>query len=212
MLKKSLIFLSTSSLATVTSYGIYKNRLPSDNKFHIALDLDSTLIYASKQKRFINSNMKNVSKPHCILNNDNEDKEQYHVWLRPFCIPSLMFLSSFNNLHLFTKAKQPYANEICEKTGIEKYLTSKSHAENSNEICKDLNLILPGVKDNMKLLVDDNNVNNCTGQKLYHIPNYSYLKQYDFELPILCLYIIKLNLINDIGSFSDWCYNFTKSK
>lgn len=144
--------------------------------------------------------MNKISKPYCLLENENKS-EQYHVWLRPFCVSSLIFLSKFNNVYLFTKASEKYTEKICNKTNINKYFISKNFAKCSNSVCKDLNLIYPNVKNEMILLIDDNKINNCNNQNIYHISNYTFYKKYDIELLLVCFHILKINMLNDIKQF-----------
>lgn len=190
--------ITFASMMLFTTYLLYKSNIPSDKKLNLIFDLDSTLIYASKYKKFQHINKNKIPSAEFSLDRDDES-EQYHVWIRPFCRPCLMFLSSFNNVYLFTKATEDYTTKICTIADIDKYFISKHFAERSYNVCKNLDLILPNISNNMKLLIDDNKINNCHNQNIYHISNYNFYRKYDYELLSLCFYIIKFNVKHDLN-------------
>lgn len=177
----SKIFGLTSFVgATAFSGHIYIKKSNPANRLDIIFDLDETLISSEKQKYLVNQNMANVRM-------HDSEHPNYKIWRRPFANQVLWGLSKFNNVHMFTRATQDYADKICHDLKFDKYFVSKKYREDCSE-CKDVTKFCFDVK--RTILVDNDSRNQCIGHQMYHIPLYNHHAVYDFELLKLFWFVL----------------------
>lgn len=209
--------------------GIYFFNIKKSQRLNLIFDLDETLINSEKSKYINDYNMKLIRKHDCIFEydsisddpnkfdesdeSDESDKKiiikkQYYVWKRPHTNIILTILSKYNNLYLMTNADEDYANDICTELGIAKYFKDKKFYEDIKIYNENNNI--DGEKDikifeldsvNKSILIDDLKSNNLRGQNFYHIPQYTYNKNFDIELIKLLFYIMCKNIENCANSF-----------
>jgi hypothetical protein len=187
MLKK-IGYLCTIPIVSINTYVIYKSFAPIEKRLNIVFDLDHTLVHCEKKTTYNKFNMSHVKMYDAETNN-------YYLWKRPFLVPTLWFLSKFNNLHLMTRATSEYATNTLTAINIDNFFQSKYHREDKHCInkCKDIKKIC----DNNKIiLVDDLLTNRCEDDKFYHIPQCHYYSNYDMELLKLSIYILYRNLFD----------------
>ena len=63
----------------------------------------------------------------------NETEIEYYGFTRPFCLLTILFLSKFNNIHIMTRSEQVYAEQILEKTKLNKYILNKKYREDCED-------------------------------------------------------------------------------
>jgi TFIIF-interacting CTD phosphatase-like protein len=161
-------------------------------KLNIVFDLDDTLI-CTKHKYM---GLYIDSEPYTTIKIENYE---FIVFRRPFAYHILKLLSKFNDIHLFTAAKQEYADLVidsCFGDIIFKQKLYRQHCLLTDFAnIKDLNLIT-GTR---KILIDDMRGNHITGQNsFYHIPKYKVHNGYDMEMIKLFFYVVWKSLFYHI--------------
>jgi len=188
---KYFSFLTVCKFTCIYGYIQYKSNTDNSKKINIVFDLDETLLFTDKIKNYNQYNRYNLAKP------DYTDVSGRNIWIRPWVKELLPVLYKFNNIYVFTKATQGYADLILEKTNLNQYLREKKYRPDCENTCKDITKFMLECHDS--LLVDDKISNQCTGHNFYHIPRFNYYVKNDFEFVKLFYYIIWLNLKNDFG-------------
>jgi TFIIF-interacting CTD phosphatase-like protein len=102
--------------------GYVESKKNSSNKLNLIFDLDETILFTEKSSRFHDYNPQNLLQP----DYKNEDFDRY-VWTRPFVQQIIPVLSKFNNLFLFTKAKQEYTDSLLQQTHLNQYFQEKKY-------------------------------------------------------------------------------------
>jgi len=198
---KKIIKISIGSIFG-TMFGLYyyidsKSKSNSKSKLNIIFDLDETIIHTDKVVNYNDYNKANISIP--------ESYEIYNgrkIWIRPGVYTIIPILSRFNNLYLFTKATEPYAQDIMIKTNLDKYFKEKKFRDDCKGTCKDINkFILFGCNKSNTILVDDKISNRCESQNFYHIPKYNYFIKNDNEIIKLFCYILWINIKKDLKNW-----------
>lgn len=162
-----------SSSLTLYTYIYYKSKQDRISKLNIIFDLDETIIHTDKIINYNNMNKKNILIPEPL-----EIIGQRKIWIRPFVYNVISILSKFNNLFLFTKATEPYTNDILIKTNLNQYFIDKKYRDDCKDICKIfLKFNLSFMNSKNTLLVDDKYSNKCDGQNFYHIPKFNYFSK-----------------------------------
>jgi hypothetical protein len=197
-----------TSVGTIlgTTFGLFcyiyvKSNSNSKSKLNIIFDLDETLIYSDLISNYDNTNKSNISKPESY-----EIVNRRKIWIRPYTFSIIPILSRFNNLYLFTKATQPYAEDILTKTNLDRYFVEKKFRfdckNNCKNNCKSIE-IFPQLLNDKKntILVDDKFSNKCEGEKFYHIPRFNCFVKNDIEMLKLFLYILWFNIKNDFMKY-----------
>lgn len=166
-------------------YNIHKK--PDNEKFNIVFDLDDTLVITNKKYRMDKTNLSNKGK--YMVTSD----KKYYVWPRPFVVPVLSCLSCFANLHLFTRATNDYADNVCDLIGIGQYLKIKLYREECEKGGKDLTKIsnINNTDPNKSILVDNLSNNKVGDQHFYHITEFEASNKYDTELLSLLYHMLK---------------------
>jgi TFIIF-interacting CTD phosphatase-like protein len=192
------ISISTGLSSSLSLYGYiyYKSKQDTKSKLNIIFDLDETIIHTDKISNYNNMNKKNILKPESL-----EIMGERKIWIRPYIYRILPLLSKFNNLFLFTKATEPYTNDILMKTNLNQYFIDKRYREDCKGICKNfLKFNLSNMDVKNTLLVDDKLSNKCEGQNFYHIPKFNYFQYNDIHMIKLFLYILWLNIKKDLDN------------
>lgn len=196
---KNIFFISfgtgISSSFTLYSYIWYKSKQDDKSKLNIIFDLDETIIHTDKKINYNNMNKKNILIPEPL-----EIIGERKIWIRPYVYKVIPILSKFNNLFIFTKATEPYANDILLKTNLNQYFIDKKYREDCKGICKNFlkfNSSYMNVQNT--LLVDDKFSNKCQEQNFYHIPKFNYSQHNDTEIILLFLHILYLNIKKDLN-------------
>ncbi len=206
---KRVMFVTMPTTFGICCYLQYKEMQPPDTKFNLVFDLDNTLIDTIDYDTYMNMNKIKLRKPDMTMyeqvsidkteNVENETVEKipqpiYVVYKRPFAHVTLKILSKFNNVYLFTRSTQDYADEITKSCFADINFTKKLYKnscnkldENSENGGKDLDLIS---KNNI-MLIDDMAYNNTIDQRFYHIPYYSVHKEKDNHMIKLLWFVIK---------------------
>lgn len=197
MIKIKTLFKITIGIPIFSLSGLYtyieyksKSNSPNKPKLNIIFDLDETLIYTDKTTNYLNYNHSNMLEPEIYEITTNRK-----IWIRNGLFPLIPILAKFNDLYLFTKATQPYTQDILEKTNLDKYFIDKKYREDCKNQCKNIdkfNLIT------YSLLVDDKISNQCKGHNIYHIPKFNSWTKYDIELYKLFVWIVWLNILIDL--------------
>lgn len=199
---KKVIFIGTSiSFATVTTtfagycYNISKR--PDDQKLHIVMDLDITLLQSYPKKSLYNVNHSNLRK-------HDHEIDNHLIWHRPFAHISLWFLNQLFVVHLFTAATKSYG-EACiqsfpgmfenkrlfrDSTNAAKARNAMNDASASSDVAHGKDLSLIHHEMTRVVLVDDQARNRVGDQLFYHIPPYTRFNLFDFELPKLCVWAV----------------------
>jgi hypothetical protein len=155
-----------------------------EHKKIIVFDIDNTLIHAKLTKRCDTLNMKKMPNYdfQISLNTEDNDKETYNVWIRPFANIVIPLLSNFATCHIYTSAKQDYADFVLGNMPMKEYFEGIHYYDSWKKFnTKNLSVIPGNNKD--KILVDDRNFNNANdGSLFYHIPSYRVHSNYDCEL------------------------------
>jgi TFIIF-interacting CTD phosphatase-like protein len=157
-----------------------------DKEMHLVFDLDQTLVqtaYSKAHENFNNSNVRSF---------DNTIKcgdACYYVWHRPFAHWTLVLLDKFCHLHLFTAAKQDYADACLEP--FPNVFQSKHYRESTgNKGAFGKNLELMNLPIDKSILIDDQKRNNHQGQSFYHIPPYIRHVTVDLEMLKLGAWVV----------------------
>ena len=195
---KNIFYLSIgtgiSSSMTLYTYIYYKSKQDIGSKLNIIFDLDETIIHTDKIINYNNMNKKNILKPEPL-----EIIGQRKIWIRPYVYSIIPILSKFNNLFLFTKATEPYTNDILKKTNLNQYFIDKKYREDCIGVCKNfLKFNSPNMNMENTLLVDDKLSNKCEGQNFYHIQKFNYYQYNDISMIKLFFYILWLNIKKDL--------------
>ena len=170
----------------------YKSFLPENKKLNLVFDLDNTLICSTKYERIKNTK---IYKQDYVYddNYDSEDKK-YYVWKRPYSYQIVKFLSLFNNLHLYTRVKKNYADNILENIFPKIEFKNKLYREDMVNNGKDLDKIKGN--DDMKIIFDDKKNNYVNkNNNFYHIRYYGYSNNNDKELFNVMFFVIVVNII-----------------
>ena len=191
---KTITFITTTNIIGLCMYVRYKSK--SSKKLNIVLDLDETIIHSDKITNTQNYNNKNITKPDIKQIQISTSERQ--IWIRPFVKILLPILAQFNNLYLFTKATQPYADSVLEKTKLDKYFKERKYRDSCEKTCKDLAKF--NLDTSSFILVDDKLSNKCGEQNFYHIPRFNCYVHYDYEFIKVFGYILWLNIKRDIES------------
>lgn len=195
---KNIFYISIgtgiSSSLTLYSYIDYKSKQDMGTKLNIIFDLDETIIHTDKIINYNNMNKKNILIPEPL-----EIMGQRKIWIRPFVYNVIPILSKFNNLFLFTKATEPYTNDILIKTNLNQYFIDKKYRDDCKDMCKNFKKFnLSNMKASNTLLVDDKLSNKCEGQNFYHIQKFNYFQKNDIQMIKLFLHILWLNIKKDL--------------
>lgn len=195
---KNIFYISIgtglSSSLSLYGYIYYKSKLDTKSKLNIIFDLDGTIIHTDKIINYNNMNKKNILKPEPL-----EIIGDRKIWIRPYVYRVIPILSKFNNLFLFTKATEPYTNDILTKTNLNQYFIDKKYREDCKCICKNfLKFNLSNMIVSNTLLVDDKFSNKCEGQNFYLISKFNYYQHNDTEIIKLFLHILYLNIKKDL--------------
>ena len=196
---KNIFYLSIgtglSSSMTLYIYIYYKSKQDARKKLNIIFDLDETIIYTDKIINYNNMNKKNILLPEPL-----EIIGERKIWIRPYVYSIIPILSKFNNLFLFTKATEPYTNDILKKTNLNQYFIDKKYREDCKGTCKNfLKFNLSNMNVKNTLLVDDKFSNKCEGQNFYHIQKFNYYQHNDISMIKLFLHILLLNIKKDLS-------------
>lgn len=184
--------LFISSLGLFYYIDIKSNHIQK-NKLNIIFDLDETIIHTDKLVNYNNLNKSNITTPSYY-----EIYSNRKIWIRPYVQTIIPILAKFNNLYLFTKATEPYTNDILIKTNFDKYFIEKKYRTDCENTCKNINKFLELVHNEKNtILVDDKITNKCDGQNFYHIPKFNYFVKNDIEILKLFCYILWLNIKTD---------------
>lgn len=193
-MKKGLKFMATTlgaAGASAAGYCATVARRPEEDKLHVAVDLDATILQSFPIESYDNLNHSNVRRhDHAI--------PRYFIWHRPFAHWSLWFLNQLFVVHLFTAATQDYGEGCVESfPGMfgNKRLYRESVTQKDSH-GKDLRLI---TDDPAKIvLVDDQKRNRTEDQGFYHIPPYTRFNDMDFELPKFCAWTVCWQVTYDL--------------
>ncbi len=205
---KKIMYVTIPTTFGVCCYLQYKEMQPPNTKFNLVFDLDNTLIDAIDYDTYFNMNKSNIRNPDMIMyetTDENENVEPkiskpiYAIYKRPFAHITLKILSKFNNIYLFTRSTEDYADEITKTCFTDINFTKKLYKkdcnkldENSENGGKNLDLIS---KNNI-MLIDDMAYNNTKNQQFYHIPYYSFHKEKDNHMIKLLWFVIKKHYTN----------------
>jgi len=166
------------------------------NKKTLLLDLDNTLIYASKQIPEI------MDYTSVVFEKGGEYIIRY-VTKRPGMCKFLSKLSKRYNLCVYTAADKTYARKVVEATGVSDYicdLYDRSHCEKINEFTYLKNIWSLGFEPTQTVLIDD-----LTAQSKYQPENFINIKPFkgedsDRELYALYPFLRTLNIVDDVRS------------
>ena len=189
---KTVALSFTIPVGAVAGYCYTVSRRDQSEKLHVTLDLDHTLLQSFRKKNMANTNNTNLRKHDFeILDEDRT----YLVWVRPFCVPTLWFLSKMFNVHMFTAASKDYGEAMIEqlpKRFLKTYYVDSCHVKGSHG--KDISIITK----EKNILIDDQLRNRTLEQEFYHIPMYYRFMRFDFELPKLCAWLVMWQLQHDL--------------
>ena len=194
--KITKIFVGLVLIKFTSIYAYINVKSKKQNKLNIVFDLDETLIFTEKIKKYSEYNVSNLSNPD-YLNLMNR-----HIWIRPFVYPIIPILYKFNNIYIFTKATQPYTDTILEKTKLEKYIKGKKYRDDCKNNCKDITKLMLDLDSS--ILIDDKLSNQCLEHNFYHIPRFNHYVKFDYEFIKLFYSILWINIKND---YNNWKKN-----
>jgi TFIIF-interacting CTD phosphatase-like protein len=115
--------------------------------------------------------------------------KKYLVWKRQYSYLTLKYLGLFNNLHIFTAARQEYCDEIINKLFYNAKFNGLYYRHNlDDQKGKNLNIIFGDhYNDKTKLLIDDKIKNHANkNNNFYKIKKYDSENNIDRELLKLC--------------------------
>lgn len=183
---KSLLFgFAGTTIGGATLLGVKIRNLERRNtneKLHVVMDLDHTLLHAQKIDPDVNA--VNIYKPNYVVSFG--DFDTYRVYTRPFATLVLFLLSRTTNLHLFTAGDREYVEAVFQTTNWNQYFQTVTTFDDVDMPPKDLTVIT----NSRAILVDDKKYNNQSGQLFYHIPQYKGYRRMDYELLKLLVVII----------------------
>lgn len=186
----------------IVAHAYYKAK-KLDKKFNIVFDIDETLVSTIEYEDYANNI--GLKKPDFTLEFPNDDtginEIEYYGFTRPFTKYSLYLLSKFANIHIMTRSKQIYADQILERVNIDKYIQHKKYRSDCGKQ-KDLTKFINNSdrsecsdNDNIYnvsnyILVDNDISNRLNRQNFYHIDMYSHHKCMDFGMARLTFYMM----------------------
>lgn len=195
MLKSKLLKLAI--LPTIIAI-----RIKTREKYDIVFDLDLTLIKSIKIKKIKKENYTLTREP------DFNYSDKYFVWSRPYSHIILKYLSSFNNLYIYTAAGQDYCDKIVSALFKNIEFKKKYYRQHlDSQHGKNLDVIFGNDYNNStKLLVDDK-IRNYTNKNnnFYKIKIYKSENDVDREL-LKSIFVINFYIIfNKFIKFIIYC-------
>ena len=152
----------------------------NDRKTHmLCLDLDETLIHSALESK--------ISNDHEILLYDEEHRQYFFVFKRPFVDLFLTTLSYFYNISVFTASYSCYSGPIMEYIDPYQLITKKFYNTSltpaDNGLEKDLRVV-SNIHVPNKIIMIDNSKTACITHRenLYVINSYKAEKNNDIEL------------------------------
>ncbi len=177
--------------ASTAGYIAHKSDQSAESKLNIVFDMDETLLHTKKQSYWSDHNNSNAATPDFPANEGGRN-----IWLRPFVPALLPVLAKFNNIYIFTRGAQPYADAVLDTSGLDKYIVAKKYSEECRGLKKDVRLF--NLDPAKSMLVDDKLSNAEPGQNLYHIPKYLPYLTGDIEFLKLFFHVLKWNIEEDL--------------
>lgn len=192
----------------------YKATRPVDQRLNLVFDMDHTLLHAIPirddfwfQTGFFGRRPRMVDID--ITTADGKETDQFQtfaVWNRPFVLPTLKFLSIFNNIHLYTKALKNPANGFCKVIEVDHLFITRHYREstvppepgsvswlNPSPNTKDLSIIKKPIE--LSVLIDDQIYNQHQNQNFYQIKPYFKDNRFDFGMIGLLWFVLKANVV-----------------
>ena len=194
-MKKGFCFGVGSTLTGGALYWNYLKTIPKEDRLNITFDIDYTLIKSRSADTLEDVKLKR--KPDFTVLNNN-----YYVWVRPFS-SIVKHISKVVNVHVFTAAKQNYADEILDNIYKDENIFDKKLYRKD---CDDLGKDLKKISNNLEktILIDDKLYNKYDDdQKFYHIPQYHSDNTFDFELVKVFVFVMCLCVKEDIKRFRE---------
>lgn len=167
-------------------------------KSMLVLDLDETLIHSSPERKLL-------CEPVFLLY-DEDQRQHFYVYKRPFVDLFLAVLAPFYDINMFTASFASYSDPILENIDpgriISKCFTSTSLVETKlYGMQKDLELVS---KEHMpkRLIMVDNSPIACMAnqENLYVVSSFKANQPFDKELLSLLLLLLIMSDVNDVRS------------